>query len=541
MLDEPPRPAAFDGVASSMSHFGSAKQASTWLRGPESSKLDVQVIEFEQALGKDLGTSPWHVVSPRRYPGSDAVTLWGASLFDAYRFVIDGDRFEATHRSPVNRLPVSIPWNFVGVDNGRFIVPDPDGHKVALLPGNRTTDPTLLVFSDGGRLNGRMRLERRIAVTENLFREICGVGDGEFLKGGTLLYLVPTFSGGLATTAVFRYEDRDQAYLVVFDENINPIAAAAIQGSGVPSNDIAAEPARDGGTAFYVPTDDAIVKMVFDPAANSVQQRWARTVPVRTRLGTTPSLMDTPGGEKFVLVIDAKAAVIAGLNGLVAASEDTRPSQLIAVRREDDLGGRDAVLTATLPDWLVAVENSPAVRRDIIAVPNYSGYLPNGLFVPAGGEVPPANAFSWGRSADSQPTFETGVVTLQYDADRQAFVELWSDARTQFSGVVAISGGSNMLYGTGAEEATRKTYFYGYRLEDDENGMAGDQVIRQEIGVAPFRKTRQDRQGNVVFGTKAYSLGNGEIYDGGNNILILEDRSAIVSGARGLVRIRDTE
>ena len=523
-----------------MGHFASAQQASTWLRGPETNNLTVQVVDFKKALGKDLGTSPWHVVSPRRYGDSDAVTLWGASLTDAYRFVINGDRFEATDRSAINWLPVSIPWHFIGVDNGRFIVPDADGHKVSLRPRDRTDDPTLLVFSDDGRLDGRMKLERRVVIPESAFRRVCGVDDGEFFQSGTLLYLIPMFSEHVATTAVFRHGEVESSYLVILDSCLKPVAAKRIADSN-PSNGTAAEPVNGNGTAFYIPTDKAIVKMVFNPKSSTVQRCWERRLPVRTRLGTTPTLMNTPSGEKFVLVVDAKAAVVAGLNGLIAANADSRPSTLVAVRREDDLGGRDAIITTKLPDWLTTVENSPAVRGDVIVIANYSGYLPNGLIVPAGGKAPPANASSWGKSPDARADFATGIIVLQYAAKTDSFRTLWVNSETQISGVPTISGGSNMVYGSGAEQKTRKTYFYGFRLTDDDKGRAGERIIRCEIGNAPFRETTTDFRGNVVFNLSDYKLAEGEVFDAGSNLLILEDGSAIISGGRGLVRIRDAK
>ncbi len=159
--------------------------------------------------------------------------------------------------------------------------------------------------------------------------------------------------------------------------------------------------------------------------------------------------------------------------------------------------------------------------------------------IPADGMSPPVNAGSWGRSPDARPDFATGIMVLQYDEKTESFRTLWVNRETQMSGVLAISGGSNMVYGSGAEQESQKTYFYGFRLTDDDEGVAGERIIRCEIGKAPFRKPTTDFFGNVVFTLSDSKLTEGEIFDAGNNLLILEDGSAILSGGRGLVRVRD--
>ena len=98
-----------------------------------------------------------------------------------------------------------------------------------------------------------------------------------------------------------------------------------------------------------------------------------------------------------------------------------------------------------------------------------------------------------------------------------------------------------MVYGTGAEEKTRKTCFYGIRLDDDDAGPAGELVIRQEIGDAPFREAQRDFSGNKSFRREDDRYRPPELFDPGNSLLILEDGSAIISAGRVLVRIRDAK
>ncbi|MEM9528065.1 MAG: hypothetical protein AAGA31_15735, partial [Bacteroidota bacterium] len=129
-------------------HFSPARQASTAIKGPTSSNCLVQARDFEQSLGKDVGTSPWHMVSANRYPSSQAVTIWGASLTDAYRFLVDGNRFEALDLFPINYFPTSITWNLFSTDDGRVIVPDASGYRIN-GKGMKSTNPSWLILQDG--------------------------------------------------------------------------------------------------------------------------------------------------------------------------------------------------------------------------------------------------------------------------------------------------------------------------------------------------------------------------------------------------------
>lgn len=536
---ELPRAPAFDSSTSGMSHFGSAKQASTWLSGPTTNSLAVQQVDLTAQLGKQIGASPWLVASSRRYRG-DAVTLWGASLTDAFRCVVDGNEFRALDVQPINRLPVSMPWNLVAVDNGNVIVPDQDGWRVN--PLGRTNGPTFLVYGDGpaGRRPGAfpMRLRRVVEVPEADWRRVCNPPAGsEFLSGFAGVFLVPTFTGELAVTCLFEDGGTELTYLVVLGPNLRPRAAGFV-GRSAPSNDVPAEPVDRFTTAFYVPLDGALVKMTYDARTRTVARRWSRPVPVRARTGTTPTLMDA-GGDRFVVLIDAKAAVSNGLNGFITYSQDTRDSELIAVRRDDDLQGRAAVTRTVLPSWLHTVENSPCARGDTIVVANYTGYLPNGLVVLPGGQAPIPNSRTWGASPDAVPDFATGIVALRYDPAVDRFSVIWSDPLTQISGIPTISDGANRVYGTGAERRDQRTYFYGYRLRRDAQGPAGEQVQRVAIGDAPFRVARRDLRGNFGFSYADYQFQAGEVFDQGNSLLVLEDESVIVNGGRTLVRVRD--
>lgn len=541
MQRELPSPRGYNKAPSTQGHFGSPKQASTWLSGPEPGDLSIEILDLENSFRKHIGTSPWHIVSTRRYAETQDTTIWGATLTDVYRVTVGQDRFVATDLFVANRFPISLPWNLFAADNGRVFVPDTNGRQ--MTPG-RTSGPTLLVIGDDpegtGHIDQGIALIQAVELDRAALRAACSPPRGaRLIVGPTGSNFRPGFNGEIVTEAVYELRDGSTvSYLIALDDEFSILAAGEI-GPTSSSNDFPAEPDGPGRTAFYIPTDLAIVKMIYDSEQRVVERRWSAELPVRERLGTTPTLMNTPDGERLVVVVDAKAAVVAGLNGLIAYSNDRRPGALIAVRRDDDIKGMPRVITTTLPNWMGAVENSPAVRGGIVVVTNYSGYLPNGLAVPAGGNAPATKAASWGESPDAKPEFATGLIALRYNPEGDSFETLWQRKNIQYSGVPTISESSNIVYGTGSEKESGMTYFYGMQLLDDEQGVGGEIVIREELGIAPFRTSRKDLRGNVGFTRSEYRLAEGEFFDAGNNLLILEDGSAIVNGGRALARIRN--
>jgi len=515
---------------------GAARQASTWLSGPRTNRLQYQFVGFKEELGKAVGTSPWHVVSGRRYKKEQAVTVWGVSLIDAYRLVVDGDRFEALDRIAINKLPLSIPWNLVMVDNGRVIIPDANGRNVG-DPAFHTRDSSYVILYDDA-LDQPAKVERVVTLSPADLRRVCRPGVARLMRGSAGVSLTPTFTGEMATWVGYRKGEEKQSYLVILDENLQILMAERISNS-TPSNAIPSEDLGQDRTAFYIPTDTSIVKMVYDARRKALTKKWERKIPLRGRTGTTPTLMTTSDGQSFVVLVDAKAAVSNVLNGLIVESPVQRPSALIAMRCDDDLNGRSAYIRTELPDWLMTVENSPAVLGDTVVIANYSGYLPNGLMVPAGGKSPGFAVSQWSVSPDARLDVATGVLALRFVPGENRFRTLWSDPHTQISGVPAISGGANRVYGSGAEEATGQVYFYAYRLHADKEGPAGERVTRFPLGKAPFRSSRKDRDGNTIIPFSDYQLKPGEVFDAGNNILILEDGSVLLSLGSGIARLRD--
>ena len=534
-IDEPPKPPGMRLAASSMGHFHPARQASTYRAGPISNSPRVQVVDFAAQFGVNFGTSPFHVVSTARYGQDGVFTIWGATLTHVYRVLVNGVRFEGLDSFVVNSFPASIPWNLVGFDDGRVIVSDSDGFRAGPEDGPCAgTSPTQLTFVDDDRIEGPIRCDHALVLTAERVRLACGVQGGLYVRGPTTVSQVSTFDDRLVTLAVFEQQSVRSSYMLVTNSEVSDIEACALVGEGTASNEMLAEPI-ERGTAIYVPTETAIIKMGWQDGA--LTRRWERATEFRRRTGTTPTLVVGSDGTRLAVTVDGRCAVTNVLNGLIVCDEDTSPSRLVAVRLADDLKGEAPVLAVDLPEWLNTVENSPAARGDTVVVANYSGYLPNGLRVPAGGQVPEGGVATWQTSPDSIADFATGIVALQWTGT--TFDVVWSDPNTQASGVPTISAGANRVYSTGAEVDTAQTYLYAWRLRADAAGPAGQRVLRVPVGQAPFRETTVSASGDTIFAVDDYDQVAGEFFDAGNSLLILDDRSAVMVGGRSMIRVSD--
>jgi len=524
-----------------MPHYGPARQASVGTKGPTSGDCEVQIRDLEKTLGKNVGASPWHVVSAPRYPSARAVTVWGATLTDAYRFLVEEDRFEALDRFPLNYVPTSITWNLFSTDDGRVVIPDASGYRI-IGRGERSNKPSWLILQDGnGAPSGsKIRLADLIEFEESELRRLVKPpAQAKFASATAVSGFAPTYSGEIATTISFLLNEVRYNYLLVVDLIQKKTISGGFIGQGLISNEMAAEPFGTNGTAIYVPLDESVVKIVYNSKTRAVERHWEAKLPVRRRTGTTPTLVNTSDGRKFVCVIDSECAVASVSNGLIVCSEDACPSQLVAVERSAPKGANPAVLTTPLPAWLRTVENSPAALGDRIVVTNYSGYLPNGLLVPAGGAVSETNTAKWLVSPDAKADFATGIVALRYNTRQKKFLIDWQDSVRQVSGIPTISAGANMVYGTGAEQDNKDCWLYGFQLANDESGRGGGTLkVRVKLGKAPFRQTQRDWKGNVIIPRDDYQLKQGEVFDMGNQIILLNDGSLIISGGRALIRVR---
>lgn len=201
--------------------------------------------------------------------------------------------------------------------------------------------------------------------------------------------------------------------------------------------------------------------------------------------GTTPTLLGGPeDDDKLIVIVDAKAPV----------------SNLVAYWREDipedweGLPGMDRRIAAVHPlpqinprrtGW--AVENSPPARGYELVTAQSNGFL-------------------WEATACLPGN---GVHKVRWDPDSNRFVDEWARDDINMNSVMTYSEGSNLVYGVGKEGC--QIVFYGL------DWQTGEIALR-------------------------HVLGGKEFFDGGDNLIINDDRSVLYSPTgNSLVRIRPTQ
>ena len=536
------------GLADSPSvigHFRLDRQSSVEHRGPESDDIAIQVQDLIETAGEDIGVSPWHVLSAKRYNSDDIRTIWGSSLTHVYKWVVDEDSFTFADAFELNAevIPTTLPWNLVSLDDGRVMVPDPDGYR----NGNSDdpcsgTDPALLIFRDDedetGDPSSPIYCEKKIDLSPSLLTELCDPPNGlamDLNRSGT--NMTASTNGDIITTVIFGSGAQAEVFMVVVDNDLSEIRNCASIGVGAISNQAPVEALGDDASEIYYGLDNgSIVKMVYNHTDNTITKRWQRELSLRRRTGTTPTFVNTSDGRRYIVLVDATCAVVSVTNGLIVCDDGNDPSELVAVRREDDVPESETVQRVALPNFIQTVENSPPAYGDYVVVANYSGYLPNGLLVPPGGEKPEGSEGEFLVSPDAVEDFAKGMVALRYDTEQKAFEVVWEEAEYQISCIPTISGSSNMVYGTGAEEDSGDLYLYGFLLANEDRGVGGTRIIRKRIGTAPMR-TPVTLNGNVTFLPADYRFEPGELFDQGNNLILNDDNSLIFPARSALVRL----
>ena len=488
-------------------HGGSAKQSSTTLPGPVSATPDIQLRFFKDDIGRLIGTSPFHVLSRQKYRASPTSrTIWGATLTDVYKYEIDGEVFRYADSFKINALPFWIGWNLIGLDGDRVVVPNPSGLRLGEYRDEPCYGkvPSLLVFSDGESPDSPIRCLKKFEFTEDVLEDACGFR--KTTVGSTAVINAVTFTGEVAVSLVRELrrngKKRKESWLALVDNDLNELVACARVGETTISNMIPSEQGGDGLTVMYVATETELVEMVYDAVAGSLVRRAAVVVGYRSgRTGTTPTLLGFAGQDRFIISVDARCATANVFTGAISCdSEYDGPSQLVAIRRP--LNG-NSIVRFDLPDFIDTVENSPSVFGNDIVFANYSGYTPDG-------------------KRDGKKDFAKGVVKLSWNPETDSFQTDWARPDIQVNSILTISDSANRVYGSGAEE-DGYTYFYAFRLRNDESGKAGELLTRARVGMS--RNSRR-RSGDGVF-------------DAGNNVVINDDGSAIWPGGEVLVRIAD--
>ncbi len=472
-------------------HGNTFRQASTDLPGPRSVRPDVQISSFEADAEGEMGTSPWHILSDRRYANSrTARTLWGVSLQYVYKYEVDGDRFRFVDREKINALPISIGWNFHVLADGRVLVPNTNGMRLGSNRECRGRHPSFLIYRDGATSDSQLSCVGKFEFSPTVVEQACGFRDVNALS--TPIFSDVLHDGSIAARVVRRARGETETYIAVIDNGLTRIRSCTRAFEGTQSNASPLERLPNGGTRIYVPTDTTIVAFDYDPAAAAVKKSGEVAIAFRARTGTTPTLVET-GNRRFLVVVDAQCAVDNVFRGTISCdTENTAPSALVAIPLP--LGSGQTIRTE-LPAYITTVENSPAASGADVVVANYTGYTPDG-------------------PRDGRRERATGIVKLRWNEADARFMIAWERPDLQISGVPTISRATGLVYGSGSEP-DRQTYFYGLRLSD------GATVQRTNVGASYRIKKRAG------------------IFDAGNNIIINDDGSAIWPGGESLVRIRD--
>jgi hypothetical protein len=418
--------------------------------------------------------------------------VWGASLTDLYKYALVDGEARYVHSQRLRSDPFSIHWNLLTLADGRVVVASPLGGDMVDEPC-RTDGPALLVFEDGDEIDSPFRCTHHLpALPEDA--AACRGPDGTPVGPVEHRYSVTaanvTFTGELVT--YFRLstgpEGAVEQYIATASPDLSHWVDCEFVSSTPVTNNFAIEPLEGGGSAMYVAAAGSIIKVVWDPETGRLERRWEREIPVRSRTGTTPTIVGY-GEAALVAIVDAPCAVTNPFTGVIACDEDESPAQVIAVHRDD---GDERVHTVRLPEQIRTVENSPSARGLQLVVAAYGGY-------------------------DPDPAVR-GVASVAWSPEREELELMWSNPEVQMNGVTAISEPSGLVYSSGVAD-DGSVHLSAIRMWDDGDGEAGERVL--DVEVAPA-----DR---VDFA-----------FDQGNSTVIADDRTLVWATSEGFAVVRAT-
>ncbi len=478
-----------------MAHQGPAQQASSSLPGPVNGDVEIQLADLRSDAKIVRGaaqTSPFLVLSGRRYVDEpEGRSVWGASLTDLYKYALVDGRAQYVHSQRLRSDPFSIHWNLLTLADGRVVVPSPLGADM-VDQQCRSDGPALLVFEDGPDIDSPFRCERALpalAADAARCRGRDGAPVGPVRQGYSVTAANVTFSGELVT--YFRLPTgpggAPETYLAAAKPDLSGWAGCVFVSSTQVTNNLAIEPVDGGGSAMYVAAEGSIVKVVWDPERGELERRWERSVPVRGRTGTTPTIVGY-GDDALVVIVDAPCAVANPFTGVIDCGADQRPAQVIALHRDDN---DERVHTVRLPESIRTVENSPSARGYRLVVAAYGGYRPD-------------------------PSVK-GVAGVAWNPDRDELELAWFNGDVQMNGVTSISEASGLVYSSGVEQ-DGSVHLSALRVWDDGDAEAGARVV--DVEVAPADRVD-------------------DAFDQGNSTVIADDRTLLWATTKGFVVVHE--
>ena len=350
--------------------------------------------------------------------------------------------------------------------------------------------------TDGNRWSNLLLRGNRLIVPDNRHGKIYKFGDVDPKDPRSKIELKQTFTvpedktPGDPSVPQLTYDGKllyvtSEGWVGVVDADTFAFERAvklAVGGDAIPHNNFPID--EDGG--MYIATSTGMNKLRW--TGSDIEVQWG--VPYDSRglginaplgTGTTPTLLGMDGDpDKLVAIVDAKS-----------------PSNMVAFWREEipadwkGLPGLDRRVAAVFPLSLIdplstgwAVENSPPARGYDIAVQQSNGL----------------------RHEATLCRPDNGIHKLSWDPAANRFREAWATDDVNVNSVMTYSEGSNLLYGIGQEGCDVVLY-----------GLDWDS------GKVKLRRP----------------LGGSEFFDGGDNLVIDDDRSLLYSPVgNSIVRIR---
>ena len=440
-------------------HRNPYAQASSQLRGPE--PTDRLKTTF---LRTGVGGSPWTVLSEAYPDGSRAA--WGASLTGLFKARVSGASFNIvdTHDFGDRLLEFNGHWDLLIGRGNQVFVPDPkrrkiqrfadadprdSGSKIKLvdefvLPSVIKDGPTQLQMSYDGWI---------IYMTGNRW---LGAVKPDFSAHAELDLSADIDVG--ASQNNFAIDERGGIFIVDFKS----MQKFRWTGTGFTREWQADYDFRGPGCSGT-------------PNRRNLAIAIARGAPC-VGSGTTPTLIGPVGADGIVIVVDSHQT-----NNMVAFWRDRVPSDWPGLPGADHrLAAVTPLPLATLRNGGFATQNSPSVWGNDIYVSQWAGFFPS-CRAPKGVQM-----LRWNPSSRTMPV-------------------VWQNPTVQINGVIATSGGSNLIYGSGRDGCT----FTMWGLDR----LTGAVKIKMPLGVWP-----------------AYS-------DQGNGPVVNDDRSVLLGLQNGIIRL----